>query len=140
MSGFKKFLLRGNVVELAVAVVIGAAFTTIVQSVVKGLITPLIGIFGGIPDFSTWAVTINNSRFALGDVINAIIMFIIVAAIVYFLIVLPYEQLQERFKGEEPTGPKTRDCPECLSKVPEAATRCAFCTTSLTPVGMSPIS
>jgi large conductance mechanosensitive channel len=131
VSGFKKFLLRGNVVDLAVAVVIGAAFGAVVQAVVKGLITPLLGVFGGGPDFSAWAVTINGSRFAVGEVVNALVAFVILAAIVYFLVVLPMNRLQERFNPETPPAP-TKECPHCLSKVPAGATRCAFCTSELT--------
>jgi large conductance mechanosensitive channel len=133
MSGFKKFLLRGNVVELAIAVVIGAAFTDIVKTVVRGIITPLIGIFGGIPDFSSWYVTINNSRFLIGEVINAMISFAIIATIVYFLVVMPMMRLIDRFAPGDPVVPK-RDCPECLSKIPEAARRCMYCTAEVAPV------
>jgi len=132
MSGFRKFLLRGNVVDLAVAVVIGAAFTSVIQAFVKGFITPLIGIFGGIPDFSTWYVTVNNSRFLMGEFINALISFVIVAAIVYFFVVLPMSKFLERFAEGEPAVP-TRACPECLSKIPEGARRCAFCTAEVAP-------
>jgi large conductance mechanosensitive channel len=128
MSGFKKFLLRGNVVDLAVAVVIGAAFGTVVQALVKGFITPLIGVFGGIPDFSAWTVTVNNSRFLPGEFINALLTFLVIATVVYYFVVLPVSRLQDRFASEQPTGPKTRECPECLSKIPVAARRCAFCT------------
>jgi large conductance mechanosensitive channel len=128
MSGFKKFILRGNVVDLAVGVVIGAAFTAVVQALVKSLITPLIGIFGGVPDFSELAFTINNSRFAIGEFINALLTFLIVAAVIYFFVVAPVNHLMERGKTSEPVGPKTRECPECLSKIPVAARRCAFCT------------
>jgi large conductance mechanosensitive channel len=134
MSGFKKFLLRGNVVDLAVAIVIGVAFTAVIQAFVKGFITPLIGVFGGVPDFSELTFTINNSRFLIGDFINALISFVILAAIVYFLVVLPMNRLQERFLTTEPTGPKTRECPRCLSKIPQAADRCAFCTADVEPV------
>ena len=130
MTGFKKFLLRGNVVDLAVAVVIGAAFTSVVQAVVKGLITPLIGVFGGIPDFSEWAVTIGASRFAIGEVINALLAFLVIAAVVYFLVVLPMNRLMERMLPSTPPT-KTKECPFCLSKVPEKALRCAFCTADL---------
>ena len=133
MSGFRKFLLRGNVVDLAVAVVIGAAFTSIIQAFVKGFITPLIGMFGGIPDFSTWYVTVNNSRFLIGEFINALISFVIIAAIVYFFVVLPMSKFLERFAEGEPALP-TRECPECLSKIPTGARRCAFCATEVAPV------
>jgi large conductance mechanosensitive channel len=132
MSGFRKFLLRGNVVDLAVAVVIGAAFTSVIQALVKGFITPLIGIFGGIPDFSTWYVTVNNSRFLIGEFINALISFVIVAAIVYFFVVLPMSKFLERYAPGEPAVPK-RECPECLSKIPDGARRCAFCTAEVAP-------
>ncbi|MCC7104245.1 MAG: large conductance mechanosensitive channel protein MscL [Chloroflexi bacterium] len=128
MSGFKKFILRGNVVDLAVAVVIGAAFGTVVQALVKSLITPLIGAFGGVPDFSALAFTVNGSRFAIGEFINALISFLILALVVYYFVVLPVNALTDRFKGEGPVAPKTRECPECLSKIPPAARRCAFCT------------
>ena len=128
MSGFRKFLLRGNVVDLAVAVVVGAAFGNVVQAVVKGLITPLIGIVGGIPDFSAWAVTINSSRFAIGDVINALLSFLVIAAVVYFFVVVPMNQLTARFMPEPPPPAPTRECPHCLSKIPVKARRCAFCT------------
>jgi large conductance mechanosensitive channel len=131
MSGFKKFLLRGNVVDLAVAVVIGAAFGTVVQALVKSFITPLIGALGGVPDFSALAFTINGSRFAIGEFINALLSFIIIAAVVYFFVVMPVNKLMERNKAEEPVGSKTRECPECLSKIPEAARRCAFCASEV---------
>jgi large conductance mechanosensitive channel len=135
MSGLRKFLLRGNVVDLAVAVVIGAAFGTVVQALVKSFITPLIGAFGGVPDFSALAFTINNSRFAVGEFINALLSFLIIAVVVYYFVVLPVEKLMERYKSEEPVAPKTRECPECLSKVPQAARRCAFCTAEIGTVG-----
>jgi large conductance mechanosensitive channel len=128
MDGFKKFLLRGNVVDLAVAVVIGAAFGAVVKAMVESLITPLIGAFGGVPDFSALAFTVNGSRFAIGEFINALLSFVILAAVVYFFVVLPVNRLMDRFKSDEPVGPKTVECPYCLSKIPEAATYCAFCT------------
>ena len=129
MSGFKKFLLRGNVVDLAVAVVIGAAFGAVVQALVKSLITPLIGAFGGVPDFSELAFTVNGSRFAIGEFINALLSFVILAAVVYFFVVLPVNKLMDRFKSDEPDAAlRTRECPHCLSKIPVAASCCAFCT------------
>ncbi len=132
MGGFKKFLLRGNVVDLAVAVVIGAAFGTVVQALVKDIITPIIGAFGGMPDFSAWTFTINGSKFLIGDFINALLGFIIIAAVVYYFVVLPVQNLMDRYKGEPPAEPvATKDCPYCLSKIPVAATKCAFCTTDL---------
>jgi len=137
MSGFKKFLLRGNVVDLAVAVVIGAAFKDVVDALVKSLITPLIGAFGGVPDFSTIAFTINSSRFGIGAFINAVISFVILAAVIYFLVVLPVNTLMDRFKTEEPVGPLQRECPFCLSKIPVAASHCAFCTQAVPIVEMA---
>src|SRR5579875_710241 len=134
MSGFKKFLLRGNVVDLAVAIVVGVAFTAVVQAYVKGFITPLIGVFGGIPDFSAWYFTVTTSRFALGAFINALLSFLIIAVIVYFLVVLPMTKLQERFLPKEPAPAKTMECPECLSKIPVGARRCAFCASPVTAV------
>lgn len=132
MSGFKRFVLRGNVVDLAVAVVIGTAFGAVVQAMVKDIITPIIGAFGGLPDFSAWFFTVNGSKFMIGDFINAALGFVVIALIVYYLVVLPVEKLRNRYKGaptEEPAT--TRDCPYCLSKIPRAATRCAFCTSDL---------
>jgi large conductance mechanosensitive channel len=131
MSGFKKFILRGNVVDLAVAVVIGASFAAVVQALVKDLITPIIGAFGSVPDFSGVYFTVNNSRFLIGEFINAVVAFVLMALIIYFFVVLPVSTLMERVS---PTPPKlaTRDCPFCLSKVPEKAVRCAFCTSNLT--------
>ena len=128
LDGFKKFLLRGNVVDLAVAVVIGAAFKEIIDTLVKGLITPLIGVFGAVPDFSALSFSINNSRFLVGEFINAIVAFIILAAVIYFLIVVPMNRMMARMAPKEPEPQKTRECPECLSKIPVLATRCAFCT------------
>ena len=133
MAGFRKFLLRGNVVDLAVAVVIGAAFSDVVKALVKSLITPLLGVFGGIPDFAAWFVTVNNSRFLIGEFINALISFVIIAFIVYYLVVVPVGRLMDRFAPGDPGVPK-RECPECLSKIPEGARRCMFCTAEVTPV------
>ena len=129
LGGFKKFILRGNVVDLAVGIVIGAAFTGVVQSLVKGVIMPLIGIFGGIPDFSAWSATINGSRFLIGDFINALLSFLMIAAVVYFLVVKPVNALMARRKTEPPVDENVRECPACLSSIPSAARRCAFCTT-----------
>jgi len=132
VSGFQKFLLRGNVVDLAVAIVIGAAFTSVIQALVKGIITPLIGMFGGQPDFSNYVVTVNNARFAIGDFINAVISFLILALIVYFVIVMPMQALMDRFKPEAEPSP-TKPCPECTTKIPEDARRCPQCTAQLMP-------
>src|SRR3954451_15896473 len=126
MSGFRKFILRGNVVDLAVGIVIGAAFTSVIQALVKDLFTPLIGLFGGQSDFSNYVLTVNNSRFAIGDFVNALISFLLLALIVYFLIVLPVNALMDRFKPEAEPSP-TKPCPECTTKIPEAARRCPQC-------------
>jgi large conductance mechanosensitive channel len=134
LDGFKKFLLRGNVVDLAVAVVIGAAFKDIVDTMVKGLITPLIGIFGGVPDFSALSFSINNSRFLVGEFINAIVAFIILAAIIYFIVIVPINRMMARFQPQEPEPQVTRECPQCLSKIPLKANRCAFCTAEVAAV------
>ena len=125
---FRDFILRGNVVDLAVAVVVGAAFKEIVDTLVKGLITPLIGIFGGVPDFSALSFSINNSRFLVGEFVNAVVAFIILAAVIYFVVVVPTNKLMARMMPKEPEPQVTRECPRCLSKIPLKATRCAFCT------------
>jgi large conductance mechanosensitive channel len=131
MNEFKQFILRGNVVDLAVAVVVGAAFGTIVSALVKDLITPLIAAFGGQPDFSSLKFTINHSQFLYGDFINAIVSFLIIAAVIFFLVVRPLNALLARTrKGPEPAV-TAKDCPYCLSSIPIAATKCAFCTSDL---------
>jgi large conductance mechanosensitive channel len=129
MQGFRKFLLRGNVIDLAVAVVIGAAFTAVIQALVKDLITPLIGAIGGVPDFSGLFFTVNNSKFQIGDFINALLSFLLIAVIVYFLIVLPVMALMERVSSAPP--PDTRECPWCASKISVKARRCPFCTSDV---------
>ena len=138
MSGFRKFILRGNVVDLAVGIVIGAAFTGVVQALVKSMITPLIGVFGGIPDFSDWYFTVNGSRFAVGEFVNALLSFMIMAAVVYYLVVVPVNALMDRFKPEESVELRKRDCPKCLSKIPYLAQRCAFCTADIEPADVPP--
>jgi large conductance mechanosensitive channel len=139
VSGFKKFLLRGNVVDLAIAVVIGAAFGAVVTALVKDIITPILGIFGGLPDFSAWSFTINGSKFLIGDFINVMIAFVALALVIYFLVVQPVEKMMERNKPAPVVAPDTdRDCPYCLSKIPKAASRCAFCTSEVTPVAKAP--
>jgi large conductance mechanosensitive channel len=131
-GGFRKFILRGNVVDLAVGVVIGAAFGGVVQALVKDVITPLIGMFGGVPDFSAWTIVVRGSRFAIGDFINALISFILIALVVYFLVVLPVMRLMDRYKAEPQPSP-TKECPECVSKIPQAARRCPQCTAQIEP-------
>jgi large conductance mechanosensitive channel len=134
MRGFKQFMMRGNVVELAVAVVVGAAFGAVVTALVKDLITPLIAAIAGKPDFSTIGFTIHNSRFPVGDFINALVSFLLVGSAVYFLVILPINALTARMRrGEAAPDPTTTKCPECLSDVPIAARRCAFCTSALLP-------
>ena len=132
MNGFKQFVLRGNVLDLAVAVVMGAAFTAVVTALVKDLITPLLAAIVGAPDFSALAVEINGSKLLIGDFLNAVISFVLLAAAVYFFIVLPVNALVARMRrGEAAPDPTTKKCPECMSEVAIAARRCAFCTSAL---------
>jgi large conductance mechanosensitive channel len=129
MRGFRAFLLRGNVVDLAVAVVVGAAFSMVVSAFVKDLITPLIAALVGKPEFGNLYFTINNSKFLYGDFLNALISFFIAAAVIYYFVVLPVNTLIERsHRHEKPADPTTKKCPECLSEIPLDARRCAFCT------------
>ncbi|MEO6761672.1 MAG: large conductance mechanosensitive channel protein MscL [Candidatus Saccharimonadales bacterium] len=138
LKEFKKFVMRGNVVDLAVAVVVGAAFNSVIQGLVKDIITPLIAAIGGQHDFSTLSFTINNSKFLYGDVINLIISFLVIAAVVFFLVVQPLNRLQSLSnKRKTPEEPTDRKCPECLSEIPKAASRCAFCTSKVTPLAKS---
>lgn len=131
MGGFKQFLLRGNVVDLAVGVVVGAAFGTVVTALVKDLLTPLIAAVAKQPDFSAFSFTVNGSKFLYGEFINAIISFVIIAAAVYYLVVLPINALVARAHTEPPADPTTKKCPECLSEIPIAARRCAHCCAAL---------
>ena len=132
MKGFKQFILRGNVLDLAVAVVMGAAFGAVVTAMVKDLLTPLIAAIAGSPDFSSIAIDVRGSKLLVGDFMNAVISFLMVAAAVYFFIVLPVNSLMARLnRGEAPPDPTTKKCPECLSEVPIGARRCAFCTSAL---------
>ena len=128
---FRAFILRGNLVDLAVAVVIGTAFTAVVNALVKDIVTPVIAAAGGEPNFGRLAFTINGSRFAYGDFLNALLTFLIVAAVVFFLVVKPVNALLDRFKTEPDVDKETRECPECLSAIPVAAHRCAFCTSAV---------
>jgi len=130
-GGFKQFLLRGNVVDLAVGVVVGAAFGGVVTAFTKDLLTPLIAAVAGKPDFSAIQFTINGSKFLIGDLINAVVSFLIIATAVYYMVVLPVNALVSRARREPPADPTTKKCPECLSEIPIQATRCAFCTTPL---------
>jgi len=132
VKGFRNFISRGNLIELAVAVVIGTAFTAVVAAIVADLITPLIAAIGGQPDFSKLTFTVHDSTFKYGAFINALLSFLIIAAVVYFLIVAPMAKITARFQREVEVT--TRDCPECLSTIPIAATRCMYCTTVVAPV------
>ena len=132
MKGFREFITRGNLVELAVAVVIGTAFTAVVTAVVTDLITPLIAAIGGQPNFASLKFTVHHSTFLYGSFINALLSFLIVAAVVYFLIVAPMVRITARFTKQ--VAVTTRDCPECLSTIPIAATRCMYCTVGVPPV------
>lgn len=140
LKGFKQFLLRGNVVDLAVAVVIGAAFSAVVSALVKDLLTPLIAAIVGQPDFSAIRFTVNGSQFLIGDFINAIVAFVLVSAAIYFFVVAPMNALTARRRqGEAPADPTTKKCPECLSEVPIAARRCAFCAQPFLPTETSSV-
>ena len=130
---FREFILRGNLVDLAVAVVIGTAFAVVVSALVADLVTPLIAAVGGKPDFSELSFTINGSVFRYGHFLNALLTFLIVAAVMFFLVIKPVNALLARRRTEPPTDEPTRDCPECLSEIPTAARRCAFCTAAVEP-------
>ncbi|MEV4075678.1 large conductance mechanosensitive channel protein MscL [Nonomuraea fuscirosea] len=138
MGGFKQFLLRGNIVELAVAVIIGATFSGLVQALVADLVTPLIGaITGGRqPDFADYSFTVNGSRFLYGDFLNHLLSFLIIAAVVYWLIVAPMTRLISLFDRNK--AATTKQCPECLSDIPVEARRCANCTVVLVPDSEKP--
>ena len=128
MKDFKEFLLRGNLVDLAVGVVIGIAFAAVISALVADLITPLIAAIGGKPDFGTLSFTINGSHFLYGHFINALISFVVIAAVVFYLVIKPVNALMAHRRTEPPVAEETRACPECLSEIPLAARRCAFCT------------
>ncbi len=128
LTGFKKFILRGNVVDLAVGVVVGAAFSGLITALVKDLLTPFIAAIFKAPDFSSLRFVINGSRFLYGDFLNALISFLIVSFAVYFFVVLPINALIARVHKEPKTEPTTKNCPECLSEIAIAAKRCAYCT------------
>ncbi len=135
LSDFKKFVLRGNVVDLAVAIVVGTAFTAMVAAFVKDFITPLIAAIFGKSNFSSLYFTAHNSRFYYGDFVDTVIAFLIIALVVFFAVVLPLNALMKRLNmlpKEEPE-PETRDCPECLSEIPLAAHKCAYCTSEVAP-------
>ena len=133
LTEFREFILRGNLVDLAVAVVIGTAFTAVVTSMVEDLVTPLIGAIGGEPDFSALTFTINGSEFRYGDFINALLTFVIVAAVLFFFVIKPVNALLSAMRTEPPVAELTHKCPECLSEIPVSARRCAFCTAQVAP-------
>jgi large conductance mechanosensitive channel len=130
LKGFRNFVLRGNVIDLAVAVVMGAAFGAVVNSVVKNLITPLIALAGGTPDFSA----IRTGPLLWGNILNDVLSFMMTAAVVYFVVVMPMNRLLAQLKASDPPPRTTRNCPECLSEIPLAARRCAHCTAQVAPV------
>ena len=131
-SDFKKFILRGNTIDVAVAFVIGAAFNGVVQSLVKDLITPLVSAIGGNPNFSAYFFTLNHSRFNYGDFLNSFISFLLIATAIFFLVIQPINKLVAYAnKLKTPTDPTDKKCPECLSTIPLAAKRCAFCAVKL---------
>lgn len=135
LNDFKKFILRGNVVDLAVAVVVGAAFGAIVTGFVKDLVTPLIAAVGGKPDFSGLFFTVNHSRFLYGDFINAIVSFLIIGSVIFFFVVQPLNKLMAHLNPKEDVNvPAERECPFCKSAIPAEATRCKFCTSTVKPV------
>jgi large conductance mechanosensitive channel len=132
LKEFKQFIMKGNVVDLAVGVVIGVAFGAVVTALVQDLVTPLIGAFGGQPDFSSLSFTINDSEFLYGHFINALLSFISIAAVIFFFVVKPLNKLQERAaRNKTPEDPTEKKCPECLSEIPKAAKRCKYCTTKI---------
>jgi len=136
LKGFKEFVLRGNVVDLAVAVVIGGAFGAVITALVKDLLTPLIAAIVGKPDFSAIQFTVNGSKFLIGDFVNAVVAFVLVAAAIYVFVVAPMNMvIARRRRGEAPPDPTTKKCPECLSEVPIAARRCSFCAQPIEMAG-----
>jgi large conductance mechanosensitive channel len=134
LQGFKQFVMRGNAVDLAVAVIMGAAFGAVVNSVVKDLLTPLIAAVAGKPDFSAISIEIRHSKLLIGNFLNALISFLMVSLAVYFFVVVPVNTLMAKLRrGEAPPDPTTKECPECLSAIPIAAKRCAYCTSPVGP-------
>jgi large conductance mechanosensitive channel len=131
LKGFKEFIMKGNVVDMAVGVIIGVAFGNVVTAVVKDLVTPIIGAFGGTPDFSGIFFTINNSKFMIGDFFNSLIAFLTIAAVIYFGVIIPMNKLTEKMRGGKNVEPSDKTCPECLSLIPAQAKRCKFCTAVL---------
>ena len=135
MAGFRKFLFRGNLIDLAVAVVIGVAFNTVVQALIADIITPLIAAIGGKPNFATLSFTINKSHFYYGSFINAVLGFVIIALVIYYLVVGPSTRITAMASRKKEAT--ERDCPECLQSIPIKATRCMYCTAQVPPVGQT---
>lgn len=133
LKGFREFILRGNLVDLAVAVVIGTAFAAVVKALVADIITPLIAAIGGKPNFETLSFTVNGSHLLYGDLVNAILTFVVIALVVFFLVVQPVSAMLARYGRSTDEAP-LRPCPECLSDVPEAARRCMHCTAEIGPL------
>lgn len=132
LKEFKQFIMKGNVVDLAVGVVIGVAFGAVVTALVNDLVTPLIGAFGGQPDFSSLSFTINDSKFMYGDFINALVSFLMIAAVIFFFVIKPLNKLQERAsKNKTPEDPTEKKCPYCLGEIPKAAKKCMYCTSKV---------
>ena len=131
MKDFKEFLLRGNLVDMAVGIVVGVAFAAVITAFVGDLITPLIAAIGGKHDFSSLTFTVHKSRFLYGSFINALLAFVLVAAVMFWLVIKPVNRLMSARRVEEPVAETTRECPQCLSTIPVAAHRCAFCTSQL---------
>ena len=134
LKDFKAFILRGNVVDLAIGVAVGAAFTAVVTSFTENLVTPLLAIPGDKASFAELSFTVGGSEFRYGAVIDSIISFLIIAALLFFLVVRPVNTLMARRKTEPEVESTTRDCPECLSSIPRGARRCAFCTAEVATV------
>jgi large conductance mechanosensitive channel len=133
LKGFRDFILRGNVVDLAIAVVIGAAFGAVVTSFTNDILMQIIAAIGGTPDFSQVKFDLGEGEIRIGAFINAIISFLIIASVIYFAVVTPMNKVMDRFKAEAPIDKPTRDCPECESSIPASARRCAFCTAEVGP-------
>jgi large conductance mechanosensitive channel len=131
LKDFKTFLLRGNVVDLAVGVAIGVAFTAVVAAFTEQLVTPLLSLLGGGADFSGLKFDVADARFGYGIVVNAVVNFVLVAAVLFFLVVRPVNALMARRKTEPEVAATTKDCPDCLSSIPIGARRCAFCTSEV---------
>jgi len=134
--GFREFLFRGNLIQLAVAVVIGTAFANVITAFTQGMITPLLGIFGGTPKFSDLTFTINESQFRWGWVIDTLITFFITALVLYYIVIAPSDWLLAKIQKKEDDS--TRSCPECCSKIDKGAKRCAFCTSPVNPIPSTP--